>query len=109
MITAPATGNARQQRANEALRPLSIREVDLVAGRSLRSVAKGVLHRNDSHVATPSARVEDTGGPFIHRVLGRHPGRSRSTPTSTVASDGTRMIPMSFSMLIFVPNGSEYC
>ena len=33
---------------------------------------------------------------------------TRSPPISTVASGGTRMTPTLFSILIFVPNGSEY-
>ena len=40
--------------------------------------------------------------------LGPRPGMTRSPPISTVASGGTRIMPILFSMLIFVPNGSEY-
>ena len=67
---------------------------------------------NVTSEATPSSRRGMLGG--LRRSLassfasGPAPGISRSPPTSTVASGGTRMIPMLFSILILVPKGSEY-
>ena len=85
--------------------------VERVIGSIRRECLDHVVCRNSDsksgNLATETLNRRNSGKTGT-LYLGPRPGITRSPPISSVASGGTRMIPILFSMLIFVPNGSEY-